>query len=155
MLPSSLKRMSWSLPSFEKNSRSIIVSQEQQAITIDSTKYSAPLKVRLREIKGKLVTTSTIKAVKAHGHAIALQLIEGNAMGPEAIRFLRGQLDQTAEELYPAFGVSRKTFYRWSKGTDPMPRSAWLVLARIIQEREEGGDAMLGLLLSSGRTKAA
>lgn len=129
--------------------------KEQQTLVIDGAEYTAPIEVRRRTVKGALVTVYTIEAAKAHGHAIALQLIEANAMGPEAVRLLRSQLDQTAEVLYPAFGVSRKTFYRWSKGIDRMPRAAWLVLARIIQEREEGGDAMLGLLFSGGLSEVA
>lgn len=120
---------------------------EQRIITLDSVKYSAPITVKRRKVKGKPTTTVTLEAAQAHSHAIALQLIDANAMGPEAAGFLRAQIAETAEVLHPAFGVSRKTFYRWSKGIDPMPRAAWLILARIIRERDEGGDTMLRLLL--------
>jgi hypothetical protein len=95
-----------------------------------------------------------IEAQRAYEHAIALQLIERQAMGPEACSFLRDQVDQTSDVLHKAFGVDRKTFYRWSKGHSPMPRPVWILLARIVLGRDEGRNDTLRLLLGA-RSHAA
>lgn len=121
--------------------------RENQTRILDGVEYTAPVEVERSEVKGRAVDIASLDALRAHEHAIALQIIERQAMGPEACSFLRSQLEQTSDVLHKAFGVDRKTFYRWSKGHSAMPRPVWIVLARIILERAEGRSDMLNLLL--------
>ncbi len=121
--------------------------RENQTRILDRVEYTAPIEVERSKIKGRATSTATLEALRAYEHAVALQIIERQAMGPEACSFLRGQLEQTSDVLYKAFGVDRKTFYRWSKGHSAMPRPVWIVLARIILERDEGRSDTLNLLL--------
>lgn len=109
--------------------------------------YTAPIEVERRKINGRDAHVSSLEALRAYEHAIALLIIDRQAMGPEACSFLRSQLEQTSDVLHKAFGVDRKTFYRWSKGHSPMPRPVWIVLAWIILERTEGRSVTLELLV--------
>jgi len=121
----------------------------KQTRVLDGAEYTAPLEVQRTKLKGEVVEMVSLEAQHAYEHAIALQVIEARAMGPEACSFLRSQLEQTSDVLHKALGVDRKTFYRWSKGLSPMPRPVWIVLARIILEKDEGRSDTLDLLLRS------
>lgn len=112
------------------------MNTKQTPLVLDGHTYLAPLRTRLREVKGEPVRMSSAADLAKYERDIALQVIERRARGPEACRFLRAQVDCSAEELHAAFGVSRKTFYRWAK-RGAMPMAAWLVFARIIQEGDD------------------
>ncbi len=118
--------------------------REELTRILDGVEYTALIEVERSNLS---VNVASLDAWRAHEHAVALQVIRRQAAGPEACRFMRCQIEHTSAVLHKALAVDINTFNQWFTGTSAMPKPVWIVLARIILEREEGRNDTLDLLL--------
>ena len=82
-----------------------------------------------------VISNSELERVELH---VARRLAYNGEATPDAFRFMRRALGFTGAEVAALLDVSSASVSIWEREANTMPRSAWLALAAMVNDRVEG-----------------
>lgn len=72
---------------------------------------------------------------------VAEQLARAGNVSPESFKFMREALELRSQDLARLLDVAIETVSRWENAKRDLDRAAWILLATMVLERRDGGEA--------------
>ena len=107
--------------------------------TVDGTTFRVGVPMRVcdncgeRNIAGADLQVAELK--------VAARLAKAGKISPDSFRFLRQALGLRSQELAQLLDVALESVSRWENGRRALDRSAWVLLATMVLEANDGSRA--------------